>query len=463
MDKKRQNYFIVGLATLLALIGLCVFLYKERVIVSDMSFLMTYLLIEQKPYFFFVRIVAVLPQFFALVAIWCHCSLQTAMIILSMSTQLLYLIIYLVAFKFSKKRILFFLVPLNLVLLVNEVFFWPVSEVQQGLIWLCLYAVFLFEKKWEQHSLLKWLGINIAIIIWVQFLHILLFFPILFLIIYYYDSESALFSRKSFYHLSVCLIVFAIRYKIGTLNWYEKEKMHLGEAIRHNLPHFFSLASVQAFLHRLPACYSLYLLLLAGTLIWLLMHKRYMGTLVMMVFSLGYWILVMISSAEDTRFYSENMLLPLGFMVSLAIVADIIPTLNMNYTPLLFLLIIVIRLGGIYQSHYDYTVHDSVYTPYLDYLKDKSLNGVIVDNKLIDQKKAIVTWSSSYETLLITALVSPDSCRVVLMNDNISKYNRYLQSDTMLITTYEVWGKSQLPERYFKLRGGKYETLTRQP
>jgi hypothetical protein len=463
MDKSKKYYFVIGLICLICLIVLGVIFFRERVAFCDTAYQAVYLLIEQRPFINWVRAGSVIPQFIPLVAIWMHASLRTVMILHSLSFIIFFLAIYLLAYRFSQTRQLFFIIPLYLVLITNEVFYWPQSELQQGMLWLCLYTVFLFEKRWDSVNWLRFGAIHFLFILWIQFFHPLIFFPITFLVIYYYDSDSQLFSRKALYHLAMCLVAFGIRNVVGMMDTYEKGKLNIGAAIRHNLPHFFSLNSVHAFIHKLPSAYLIYVLFAVGSMVWLGVNQKYLKAIALACFSFGYWVLIMISSPEDARFYTENMLLPLGFMAALPVVADMIPTFKISYAPILFLGIIFIRLGFIYHAHRDYTAHFSVYGPYFNYVEKNKLNGVFVDDKLIDEKKAIITWGSGYESVLISALESPDSCKMIQIDPDPKHYNWALHYDTSLVTNFGVWGKSQLPERYFKLQGGKYEILTKQP
>ena len=463
MKDLKKYYFFTGLVTILGLISLAILFYRERVIFSDSAFLVVYLLIEHHVYEMPLRIGASIPQFIPLSAILLHFSLKVVLLLQSVSTQLLYLLLYFLAYRFSKKRVLFLLIPINLVLLVNEVFFWPISEVQQGLIWLCLYAVILFEKTCDSSSLWKSLCFHTLVIAWVQFLHPLLFFPIVFLVIYFYEFDSHLFTRKSLYHIAICLIVFGTRYQLGANNWYESGKFNLMPALTNHLPHFFELGSVMIFIRKLASDYLIYIVLLTASLVWLLIHKFYLRFLTLAVFSAGYWMLIMISSPDDARFYTENMLLPLGFMVALPIVADILSSLQPKFMPFILLIFMIIRIGYICHSHIDYTDRFTIYDPYFNYLHQNKLNGVIVDEKLIDQKKAIVTWSSGYESILLSSLRSADSCMVVQIDGDTAHYTEHMNSDTTLITKYKVWEKSRLPQEYIKLRGKKYEVLTKQP
>lgn len=463
MGNNKKYYFITGLMCMLALIVLGIIFYKERVIFCDTAYQAVYLLIEQKPYINLIRAGSVIPQLIPLIAIWLHAGLKTILVLHSVSFLIFFFVMYLIAYRCSERKMLFFLMPLYLILITNEVFYWPQSELQQGMIWLCLYAVLLFEKKWE--GLNQWLslGIHFIFILWIQFFHPLLFFPILFLVIYYYDSESKLYSRKSFFYLSACALSFGIRSVAGMFNIYEKGKLNIGASIKNNLPHFFSLNSVHTFLYKIPSSYCIYMLVLCMGILWLVLNKKYIKAITAAGFSLGYWVLIMISSASDNRFYTENMLLPLGFIAVLPIVADILPAHNNRSVLLIVVTAIILRLGGIYLAHRDYTARFAIYEPYFEYLHEHKLNGVMVDKKAVDQKQAIMTWGSGYESILISSLQSPDSCRVVQIDENISKYDWCVNYDTSLVTIYAAWGESQLPKQYFRLRHGKYEILTKQP
>jgi hypothetical protein len=462
MADSRKYYFMVGILCLIGLMVLAVVFFKERIAFCDTAYQSVFLLTEHKPFMIWMRPGAILPQFIPLAAIAMHAGLKTVMILHSLSFIIFFSLLYILAYRFSERKILFFVIPLYLLLITNEVFYWPQNELQQGMVWLGLYAVFLFEGRWSGMNQWLSLGIHFLFILWIQFFYLLLFFPIAFVIIYYYDSESRLFSRRAVYHIFISVVVFGIRNVVGVFNPYERGKLDVGALIRNNLPHFFHLNSVHMFFQKLPSAYLIYILFLMAALIWLVWQQKYLRAVVVASFSLGYWLLIMISSPNDIRYYTENQLLPLGFLAALPIVVDMIPAIRWRYAPVLFLAAMIVRLGGIYQAHTDYTAHYAVYDPYFDHAKKNKLNGVFVANDLIDQKKAITTWASGYESMLISALVSPDSCRIVQIVDDPNTLSWGLNSDTSAVTIYGIWGQTQLAP-YFRLQGGKYEMITKQP
>jgi hypothetical protein len=456
IKSKRHIYFATGCLCFLLLLVLAVVFYRERVIFSDTAFQLVHLLIEQKPLVMPVRFGAGLSQLIPLTAIWLHCGLSTVMIVHSISSLLLYLLLFFIAYRYSQRQFMFFIIPLNLVLIANDVFFWPVSDVQLGLVWLCFYATFLFEGYWQGK---KWYWpIHFIFILWVQIFHLLVFLPILLLIVYYYDSISQLFSRKFLVHSGICIIAFIIRLIVAQNNLYERSKTNIFRNLRIHLPHLFSLHSVQDFAHKILTVYAIYAIALPASIIWLAYTGYYKRAAAVTLFSLGQWLMVIVTAADDTGFYLENMLLPIGFMAALPIVADMIPASKKSWA-IVFVLFIAIRVGFI--SHTDTTFQNrlAMYAPYYQYVKEKALKGVFIKSNLVG-KKYILTWGTGYESMLLSALASPDSCMIVQIDDDASRFGFARQADSSFVLDFDIWGRASVPERYFRLPKGGYEIIT---
>jgi hypothetical protein len=459
----RKPLFIAGCAIFAVLFIMAGILYKERVCLADTAFRTVVMIITRQPAIFLLRFGAFIPQLLPLTVIWLGAGLKSIMVANSLSFVVFFFAIYLVAFRISKQTVLFFLIPIYLIMLTNEEFYWPQSEYQQGMVWLCLYGVVLFERKFEQYSAWAYYLIQAVFIVWIQTFHPLIFIPMFFLLIYFYSSCLSLVSRRFIVHSGICIASFILRWWEGKHNWYENNKLEIGASFKEHLPHLFSLGSVREFWHKLPVEYAGYAIIFILVGCWMVYRRAYFMTAILILFSIGYWLLIVMACPEEGRFYSEYLMLPLGFMAALPLIYEILPRVQPNYLIPILLVFCTIRLGTIYHCHRDYTQRLTVYDPYFSYIEKHKLNGVIVDNKLIDQKQAIMTWGSGYESILISSLQSPDSCRVVQIDENISKYDWCVNYDTSLVTIYGVWGESELPKQYFRLRHGKYEILTKQP
>lgn len=455
----QRPYFIVGLLCMISLVIFGAIFFKERVAFGDTAYQAVLLLIEQKPVVNWVRAGSMIPQIIPLIAIWLHAGLRTVMVLHSMSFLIFFLVIYLLAYRYSGKHLLFFVIPLYLVLITNEVFYWPQSELQQGMLWLCLYTVFLFEDRWSGIDQRKAWAFHFLFMLWIQFFHPLIFFPMAFAVVYFYADRDNLFSKKSITHLVLAIMCFVIRYIVGAFNVYEKGKLNIGSAIKNNLPHLLSLDSVHKFVHRLPHGYAIYFIGLLSITIYLFLSKQYWKVLSLVVFTFSYWLLIMIANPEDSRFYIENMLLPLGFIAAVPVAVDLIAKFHSYVIIALMILVISIRLASIYQAHEDYSRRFEVYAPYFKYVESKNLNGVFVDESAVDSKKMIMTWGSGYESMLLSSLTAPDSCRIIQIDKDANHYSWALDQDSSLVTVFGVWSRSSVPQRYFKPQGGKYEIL----
>lgn len=454
-DKKQSRiYFAIGGICFLLLMILAVIYFKERTAFCDTAFQLVYLLVKQKTIVMPVRMGAAISQLIPLAAIGLHGDLRTVMVVHSLSTLLLYLALFLGAYSMSKKTFLFLMILLSLTLIANEVFYWTVSDVQLGLIWLSFYSVFLFEDI-GRDRLWAW-PIHFAFILWIQIFHLLLFLPILFLVFYYYDSRSKLFSKQFLIHFTICLLSFFIRYRVAQGNWYERQKINIWSSMQDQLPHLFWLDSAHMLFNKMSV-YWIYFLTLAISIGWLAYAKKYLASFTVAAVSVGHWLLVVVTDPNDSGFYLENMLLPLGFIAALPIVADILPLYRSKWITTLVLLLLLIRISTIYEAHTKYTERLALYQPYIKYVQEKKINGVFVNDLQIDRKKYFMLWGSGYESMLLSSLASPDSCAIVQFDDGLSPKTAMMHSDTIPIMPLKVWGQVTLPERYFRLKGSDYD------
>jgi hypothetical protein len=82
----------------------------------------------------------------------------------------------------------------------------------------------------------------------------------------------------------------------------------------------------------------------------------------------------------------------------------------------------------------------------------------VKEDLLADKKKLLLAWGTGYESMLLSSLPSPDSCTIVQFDNDNDHYRNDAVSDTLLLTSLRVWGKSKVPQQYFRLRG-KYEII----
>ena len=454
---KRRIYLLIGGLGFLLMIIMAVVFFRERVAFSDTAYQLTNLIIGHHLAFMPIRIGAASYQMITYAAILSHCDLKTIMIISSLSSLVLFFAFYVAVFACSARGFLFFLIPLNLLLFTTDIFYWPVTDTQLGLIWLSMYAVFLYGDRWVGR-VWAW-PLHFVCLLWVQLAHLLIFFPIVLLLVYYYGSFRRLMSVRCVVHFAICLIVFGIRYELAQQNWYESEKLDIWQNF-HNLPHLFSFASVQLFAHRLLSAYSIYFTALVMVLVWLFTSLRYLKALAVLLMSLSYWLLIVLCYPGEQGIYLENLFVPLSFIVALPLAVDIIP-LSGTRMMVVILIAMLLRIGFVYHTHSVFTDRLAVYEPYFKYAKKHKLTGVYVKSSMLsDTHKYFMMWGSGYESMLLSSLVSPDSCMMVCVDDDVSRYSSILKTDSILVIMNKTLNRADIPKKYFNLRRGGFQIIS---
>ena len=459
----RNLFFALGCAVFASLFLMAGLLYLERVCLVDTAYRTVLMIITKRPAIYHLRFGAFIPQLLPLAAIGLHASLKTVMVVNSLSFVVFFFAVYVAAFRMSHSSLLFFLVPVYLIMLTNEEFYWPQSEYQQGMVWLCLYAVILFEHKFEKYPAWLFFLIHGLLIYWIQTFHLLIFIPLSFLIVYYYYTSSSIFGKRFFIHEAISIAAFIFSYRQGLHDPYESNKLDIAKSFHEHLPHFFSLGSVIEFRHKLPLEYAGYVITFLIALLWFMRSRKYFMALALISVSLFYWVLIIIACPDMGRFYSEYLMLPLGFMAALPVVTEVIPMIQVRSIMILLLIFCTVRIATIYHSHIDYTRRLAIYQPYFDYIRKENLTGVFIADSLIDQQKAIMTWGSGYESALLSSLASPDSCKIIQIDGDPYHYRYALDWDSTMVTIYGTWNQSQLPKEYFNLHGKGYEVITQKP
>lgn len=455
---QRRVYFISGLLVLLLLVFVAVKHYRERTIFLDAAFQQVYYLAEGKPYYMPVRISAVIYQYLPILAVKAGASLKTVLVANSICSLTIFIALYIFSFIVFKKSLSFLLYPMVLMLFANDVFYWPVPDTQLGLIWLSLYCGFLFDEQWIDK---KWAWpAHVFLMAWVQMMHLLMAIPIFFVLLYYYEKRSALWSRAFYTHSTIAAVLAFGRLVIAWTNNYERGRTVVWVHMFERLPHLTQLYSVQMFFGRAQNIYAIYLLSLAGVVVHLLYRRKLFLAALTAGSTFFMWLLIVASYPDDLGIYIENLLMPIGFFVALPLTTDLLPELALNKAAPVVVLASLLRIYTISETHKVFEERHKIFDPYFAYVRKHHLNGLIVDEKLVaDKRKYYLLWATGYESMLLSSLNAPDSCIIVQFDEDLGMYKYAKYGDTMAATKYAAWGRSVLPSKYFKLQGKPYELI----
>jgi hypothetical protein len=157
------------------------------------------------------------------------------------------------------------------------------------------------------------------------------------------------------------------------------------------------------------------------------------------------------------KFYLENMLLPISLFMLLPFLDFVLKRLY-SFRPLFILIlggIIVLRVVSIYNTHTTYTNRLAWYDREFQTMEKRGLDRIMMKNSQVPQDTLIMTWASGYESLLYSSFENPAKAKVIIINDDLAQFNRYMKSDTVLVPGWE-WPDEKIRNRYFNIGKGKF-------
>ena len=391
-----------------------------------------------------VRFGGTIPQIIPLLGTIFHLPLKLILLIHSMGMVLFYFLFFaIIIFRF-KNFVFAFALLFYLTLLVNDDFYWIISEYQQGMAYLCLYGAWLMEKQ-KSDSVIKHWWIHLLIILWIQFFYLLIFFPMVFMFcLLFFINEKRNFKTVTIF-LSITISSFVIRYFVGKLDWYELEKIKSLSNIGHNLSHLTKSASLLQFLTDLKFDYMLWLAIFIFTNVILIRKKQWLLSFVMSATSLIYLLVVLAFNPVADRFYIQNMFLPLAFIVALPFLLYFINQLKPKHGLLILVVIFSIRIGFIYAAHQKFTDRLNWYSSKIHKLRNGHDKFFFILASTVPIDTLMMTWATPYETLLLSSLNSPDSTLIIKIEDD----NAEVKNDTAAV--FPLWKPEDFPPQYFNL------------
>jgi len=142
----RNRITILGHLFFLVLVVLSIVFYKERIIHVDNAFYICNIINKEWFSIEHHRYIAVFSQLLPLIAVKLDLALPYILILYSVSLILFYYVLFLVCTYLFKDELAGILLLLLLCVTVAHSFFWPVSELQQGIIFSAVFGSWLIKK-----------------------------------------------------------------------------------------------------------------------------------------------------------------------------------------------------------------------------------------------------------------------------------------------------------------------------
>jgi hypothetical protein len=209
-----------------------------------------------------------------------------------------------------------------MILITAQSFYWCQSEYQQGIVFIAILAAYLANSlAGQKAATTKFWLLSALLTIWVFTFHPLIIFPVAFIFLYVFIDFEIINKRNLAKLATIFLIALTCRFGLSWLSKYESGKLNLGKVFFKSLPHFYELDSTISFFTSLAYWPFLLLsILCAATLI---RKEAYSKATLFILFQGGYLFLILVTHPAAIDYYSENMLLPLGFVSAFVFMKEV--------------------------------------------------------------------------------------------------------------------------------------------
>ncbi|MCB0700755.1 MAG: hypothetical protein H6551_10470 [Chitinophagales bacterium] len=448
MNKKLYKIGFVGYALMFIM---ALLFYKERTVFVDISYHLFHILREDSFAIQNHRFGAAFTQVFPLMSGKFGLSLNTIMLIYSSCFVFYYFVCYWVAGSVLKQYKLALVILFTNILFVTDTFYWIQSELPQGLAFMMVVFAMLSSVKELNSAYLKLLLI-IAGLITVVFFHPVIFIPFLFVLLFLMVHKGMSVNKWLLIFGAVFFVVvwlvkkayFSAEYDAGAMS-------NASNNIKYLFPNYFTIPSNKTFLLNCLSKYYWIPITTLGVSLLYVLRRAWLKLALFLVFVGGYLMLVNISyafsAAED--FYIENLYLPLGIMLGMPIVFDLLPSLesrSKQLAQIAFVAILLTGIGRIYVHHDLYATRLGWLRNYLDEHKEEK---ILMSSSKVPKDTLLMTWGTSYEFWLLSTTERGRTASIIICDDVedkqwIVKYQQHF------LAQWGVYPYVDLPKRYFK-------------
>lgn len=413
------------------------------------------------------RFGAVATQWAALAGYWLRLPLWAALTMYSAVFMLLHLAAYHWLIRRQGVWAAWLLV-LSYLLFSTDLFYWTISEHQQAIIYLIVWAAWAWAEReqWRAwHSL-----VDAGVVVWVVFLYpssvFTLFFVAGFVALH---LSPRLHWRAWLRWLAFGGLLAATTWLKTTYfaNTYDAEKYktlwagwdlfwHQGQV----------LPSMRAFLRH---CVWDYHWAVLAALLWTVFYAMERRFLLLFWSWANLLLLILLTQltihADVPKFYIDNIYLPLGFMVALPLCCDV--ARNMRWARLLAMGLIAflpLRLAQLAWRGGLYAERQAWVAAVVEKMQAQEGFCFIAEEGEVPRERLLYTWAMPYETLLYSAWSDPTRARTLLLVPRIADYSALMQAGGENRYFGTLWGnvdtwKTASFRAYFTMPDMQYRRL----
>ena len=451
----EKKMYKIGLFSYLSLFLLSLLFYKERTVFLDIAYHMFIIIKDNALAIQNNRFGAAVTQVFPLMASRFSLPIEVIAKIYSACFVLYYFVCYFLCGTILKQYKIALVLLLSTMLFVTDTFYWIQSELPQGLSFLLLFFAFINSLKDDRRSLYLFPLIVFGVVTLV-FFHPLIVFPFFFVLFYYFLLDKGYKDKlkvviSAFLLFAICLAIKTLKYKTS----YDDNATEGVNNFIYLFPQYFNLHNNKVFLKSCLTTYQWIPIIATLISITLFIQKKWLKLITFLIAFVGMILLVNVSYAftELERFYSENLYLPIGIILAVPFVVDVIPLISKSkkYAWVSYALVITILISGVIRIYSASGVFADRLNWERVYLNEHKNEKLLVRSTEKQRKKLIMTWATSYEFWLLSSLEHNSPASIVI-TDNIQDVEWAQGGNANFITMWGVFDYKDMPSLYFNFK-----------
>ena len=445
--------FRIGTAAYLILIGLAAVFYLERMTGLDMAFQSFQILRTESLQIQSGRFGAAATQVFAWAAQALGLPLKGVLLSYSLGHALYYFGLFFLITKVWKQWEWGLVLLMSTTLMVSHTFYW-LSEMPQGLAFLITVLAWLDHKgnlnqiHWWEYPLF---GLSLVTAF---YFHPMVLYPLLFCAGFFILSNRER-GHKVFYGMTAGLFILIafIKYKVLPLDWYDAMSLGRTKAFSETWPHWLDIKSNRDFVRWCLTDYYMVPAIWLLSTVFYLWKKQWLKVLFISFSLVGFLLLVNVPFHQgDNQFYLENLYLPMTVFVAVPLIFDVLPgLLPSKWVIGPVVLIAFIGIVRIYQTHELWSARVNWERDFIEKTSDLAYQKLLLTEEQVPMDTLILSWSSAYEFLLLSALDKPEDARCILIDESAFRFDSLLAQSRLFLGEFQNYPFEALPQQYFSL------------
>lgn len=447
--ENRQFKFLGDFGFIILAILASVF-FLERTIILDASFQGLSVIYKGDFAFQYNRFGALFTQAFPLLGVKLGLPLKGVLFLYSLGFILFPFLVYLILTKWLKNEKMGLVLFLFFILLVSHTFFWIQSELLQA----CTLLVFFFGVWISLAKIPFWsLPFWYAWIFLILITHPLAFIPFGFIWLYFLLDERYP-NSTSFYSIPLATGILFYLKNTFFKNSYDTGTTELAKNVKEQWHNFFNWPSNLNFIENCVSDYFFFPILLLLVTAFLAWHRKFLKLILVLSFTTAYLILINGTFWwGGAEFHLESFYQVLTIFLALPLVFDALANERfkkwMTFILPIFVIIKLLHIAFFVSPFYS----ERLETNKALLQKTTKYEGkkFLAYEKDLPVDKLLQTWGTPCETLLLSAMQSPDSTRTIVV---ASPSNEKLLLDNLHYEVHFLTAFGPIP--YYEINESPY-------